>query len=185
MIAAQTSGRSCLDRSSGRWSGGDMGNLEQLARLRSGVDSWNAWRNENPGLRPDLSGADLRFCVLERVDLRQANLAGADFTHAFLYEADLCGAELSAATMVGTNLCLARLRDARLGHADLHRANLDRADLTGADLSGANLERTLLVGTIVSGARFSQCRATNTAAVACGTIKPRCRPAHPPLCRAW
>ena len=135
-----------------------MGNLEQLARLRSGVDSWNAWRNENPGLRPDLSGADLRFCVLERVDLRQANLAGADFTHAFLYEADLCGAELSAATMVGTNLCLARLRDARLGHADLHRANLDRADLTGADLSGANLERTLLVGTIVSGARFSQCR---------------------------
>ena len=135
-----------------------MGNLDQLARLRSGVDAWNAWRNENPRLRPDLSGADLRFSVLNRVDLHQANLSGADLTHAFFYQANLCETELSAATMVGTNFCLARLCHARLTQADLHRANFDRADLTGADLSGANLERTLLVGTIVSGARFSQCK---------------------------
>lgn len=135
-----------------------MGDLEQLARLRSGVHSWNAWRKENPDIRPDLSGADLRFCILDRVDLHQANLAGADLTHGFFYEADLRGAELSGAAMVGTNFCLARLCDARLTMADLHRANFDRADLTGADLSGANLERTLLVGTIVTRARFSGCR---------------------------
>ena len=138
--------------------GGKLGDLEQLSRLRSGVHSWNAWRNENPRLRPDLSGADLRFRVLDRVNLHQANLAGADLTHAFLHEADLFGADLSAATMAGTNCCMARLRDARLTMADLHRANFDRADLTGADLSGANLERTLLVGTIVSRAKFSGCR---------------------------
>ena len=135
-----------------------MGDREQLARLRSGVVAWNAWRADNPLLQPDLSGADLRFSVLDRVDLQQANLSGADLTHAFFYQANFCGAELSAATMVGTNFCMARLCDATLARSDLHRANFDRADLTGADLSGANLERTLLVGTTVSGARFSGCR---------------------------
>src|SRR4030095_3414076 len=83
----------------GGWQG-LMGNLEQLARLRSGVPAWNAWRNENPTLRPALSGADLRFSVLDRVDLHRANLSGADLTHAFCYQANLCGTELSAATMV-------------------------------------------------------------------------------------
>jgi uncharacterized protein YjbI with pentapeptide repeats len=135
-----------------------MGDLGQLERLRSGVDSWNTWRKEHPSLRPNLSGADLRFLVLERVDLQQANLADADLTHAFLYEANLCDAELPGATLVGTNFCRARLRNARLTGADLHRANFDQADLAGADLSGANLERTLFVGTIVSKAKFSDCR---------------------------
>jgi uncharacterized protein YjbI with pentapeptide repeats len=135
-----------------------MSNGDHPARLRDGVDAWNAWRAENPDVRPDLAGADLRCMVLDRVNLRDANLAGADLTHAFFHEADLCGADLSRATMVGTNFCLARLCGATLAGADLHRANFDRTDLTGADLTGANLERTLLVGTIVSRARFSGCK---------------------------
>ena len=135
-----------------------MSDAKQLDRLRSGVHVWNAWRMENPALQPNLSGADLRFRMLEGVDFQRSNLAGADLTHAFLHEANLCDAELSGATMVGTNFCLARLRDARLTESDLHRANFDRADLTGADLTGANLERTLLVGTVVSKARFSDCK---------------------------
>ena len=135
-----------------------MGDAEQAARLRSRTQSWNAWRRDNPGLRPDLSGENLQCVTLDRVDLQGANLEGADLTHAFCHEANLCDANLAGAALVGTNLCLARLRNARLSGADLHRANFDRADLTGADLSGANLERALFVGTIVAKARFSGCK---------------------------
>jgi uncharacterized protein YjbI with pentapeptide repeats len=135
-----------------------MGDVEHVSRLRSGVSKWNPWRIEHPDVRPDLAGEDLHCVELDGADLRDANLARSDLTHAFFSEADLCDADLTGATLVGTNFCLARLRGARLAGADLHRANLDRADLTGADLSGANLERTLLVGTIVSKARFSDCR---------------------------
>lgn len=35
-----------------------MANQEHLDVLRQGVSTWNRWREENPGIRPDLSGAD-------------------------------------------------------------------------------------------------------------------------------
>jgi len=37
-----------------------MANEEHIARLKQGVDAWNAWRRETPDARPDLRGAILR-----------------------------------------------------------------------------------------------------------------------------
>jgi uncharacterized protein YjbI with pentapeptide repeats len=132
-----------------------MADDEPIEILMTGVEAWNKWRYDNPGVQINLRGAPL-----DGADLEQANLAGeeCDLTHAFLHDANLCGAHLSGAKVVGTNLCQARLCGADLIGADLHRANLDRADLTGADLSNANLERTILVRTKVSQATFTGCR---------------------------
>ena len=49
-----------------------MANDEQRAILKSGVKKWNAWREENPGVRPDLI----------RAILSNANLIGADLENA-------------------------------------------------------------------------------------------------------
>ena len=49
-----------------------MANEEHVARLKQGVDAWNAWRRETPDARPDLHGADLRGA-----HLMLANLSGA------------------------------------------------------------------------------------------------------------
>jgi choline dehydrogenase-like flavoprotein len=38
-----------------------MANDEHVALLKQGVPAWNAWRGENPGIRPDLREADLRI----------------------------------------------------------------------------------------------------------------------------
>lgn len=35
-----------------------MANDEHVALLKQSVDAWNAWRNDNPFVPPDLSGAD-------------------------------------------------------------------------------------------------------------------------------
>ncbi len=37
-----------------------MANEEHLKLLRQGVEAWNRWREEILGVRPDLSGVDLR-----------------------------------------------------------------------------------------------------------------------------
>ena len=64
-----------------------MANNEHVALLKQGVDAWNAWRDENPDIRPDLSGAnlsgaDLRGAVEEMigagVNPMRADLRGAD-----------------------------------------------------------------------------------------------------------
>jgi hypothetical protein len=37
-----------------------MENEEHVAILKKGVKAWNAWRDENPNILPDLRGAALR-----------------------------------------------------------------------------------------------------------------------------
>jgi uncharacterized protein YjbI with pentapeptide repeats len=57
-----------------------MANDEHVAILKKGVAAWNAWRDENPDIRPDLSGANLNEANLNEADLRGADLSGANAT---------------------------------------------------------------------------------------------------------
>ena len=67
-----------------------------------------------------------------KMDLRRADISGANLRGAYLSEANLSGANLS-----GADLC----------DADLRGANL-----SGADLCGANLAKTTLCNAVVDGA---------------------------------
>jgi Pentapeptide repeats (8 copies) len=113
-----------------------MANDEHVALLKQGVDAWNAWRVQNPNIRPDLMGAALT----------EANLAGADLHRADLSEANLCGANLHKTDLGEADLVDAYLNEANLNGADLFGANLVGSDLVGADLVGANLSGANLTG---------------------------------------
>jgi uncharacterized protein YjbI with pentapeptide repeats len=54
-----------------------------------GVDSWNAWRRENPDVQLDRGGANLGGAYLEKADLREANLREATLSGVYLSEAEL------------------------------------------------------------------------------------------------
>jgi uncharacterized protein YjbI with pentapeptide repeats len=74
-----------------------VGNPEHVERLKKG--GWNAWRRDNPTIRPDLSFADLSRADLSRADLSGANLSRADLSGADLSDANLGNAGLSGATL--------------------------------------------------------------------------------------
>jgi hypothetical protein len=111
-----------------------MANNEHVALLKQGVAAWNAWRRENPDIRPDLREADLR-----EVNLGGANLIKADLRRTDLREADLSGAGLIRADLREVNLGGANLRGADLRGASLQAATLVDTDLTGADLTGCRI----------------------------------------------
>jgi hypothetical protein len=48
-----------------------MANDEHVALLKQGVEAWNAWREENPNILPDLSNADLSKASLIGANLRE------------------------------------------------------------------------------------------------------------------
>jgi uncharacterized protein YjbI with pentapeptide repeats len=81
-----------------------MANEEQLALLKADVSGWNTWRGENPEIRPDLTGADLRSTNLTRADLRLAGLCGVNLTGADLRSANFTGADLTDAVLYETAL---------------------------------------------------------------------------------
>jgi hypothetical protein len=87
---------------------------EHVALLKKGVAAWNTWRDENPDIRPDLTGADL-----SKADFCQANLSGAN----------LCGAVLMKANLIDARTPPALVFDA-LGHiVGVASASIDRTPM--------------------------------------------------------
>lgn len=123
-----------------------MANEEHLAKLLEGAEAWNAWRERNPEVRPDLTAADLRRADLRAADLVKADLRDADLTGGVLNGANFIGANLSGAGLGNTSLSGAYLSNANFFGATLRIANLSGASLVGSDLSGTDLFRADLSG---------------------------------------
>jgi uncharacterized protein YjbI with pentapeptide repeats/curved DNA-binding protein CbpA len=128
---------------------------EHVAFLKQGATAWNAWRHENPDIRPNLSEADFIEANLSGADLRGANLIEANLRWANLSGADLSEANLWRANLSGANLTGAILKMANLIKANLSGANLSGANLSEADFSGANLWWANLRWANLSEANFS------------------------------
>jgi uncharacterized protein YjbI with pentapeptide repeats len=123
-----------------------VANEHHIARLKQGVDSWNAWKLRKGATTSDLSGANLSGANLSGANLTDTNLSGANLSSANLSGANLNGANLEYADLGAANLDGANLRCALLRYADLHFADLGDADLRDADVGGAKLNGANLHG---------------------------------------
>lgn len=126
-----------------------MGNAEHLAVLRQGAERWNAWRNGNSSLRPDLAGADL-----SRANLSGALLGGSKLSEADLSGANLTRADLSNSILTGANLSRANLSEACLNRANLACATLSLANLTKATGDQVNFGKAVLSGALLRETTF-------------------------------
>ena len=148
-----------------------MANSDHVRILEQGVRIWNQWRKENPEIKPDLSGIDIRRGNLNKINLSSTNLREATFFHVGLSGANLTLALLFKANFEGSNLSRANLRGvhahdvtftyakltgaklnegafvaAKFWNADLTRANLTNADCAYSSFMMANLTEADLTG---------------------------------------
>lgn len=146
-----------------------MADPEHLKILEQGTGDWNAWRRENPNVRPDLRQADLYVEYLENLvraiqdrcssplnfDSDQDNVdfnaleeeldrQAADAEK--LLTPDEFGFPQKGADFSGVDFQGADLFESTLTRADLSGANLTNAELTGADLGQAILRGADLTG---------------------------------------
>lgn len=150
-----------------------MANAEHLEILKSGVEKWNKWREENASVVPDLSRANLSNFNLSGINLSATHLVDADLSGANLSNANLVGSRLSNTDLTGTNLSganlknaylpkanleIAILREAQLEQAYLYNVNLNQSDISRASLKGADLRNTDLRGAILSETNLSSAR---------------------------
>jgi len=135
-----------------------MANSKQVKRLKRGMEGWNEWRRKNPDIKVNLRKANLEGADLFGADLREADLFGADLREADLGGADLREANLFGADPRGANLFGAKLNDANLFGANLFGANLFGADLREADLGGADLRQANLYEANLFGANLRGAR---------------------------
>ena len=85
-----------------------MADEEQVTLLKSGVEAWNKWREENPDaaaklFEADLAGVELSEANLRRADLQRVQFPDSDLAHVDLRDANLRDANLE--TVDGLQSC--------------------------------------------------------------------------------
>lgn len=131
-----------------------MANPEHLAKLKEGVEVWNSWRREHPGINPDLEEVNLGRADQSQVKLRGVNFKRTNLSKANLVGVDLHAANLTHASLSYANISRSYLREARLGNTNLNNAMLNYANLTYANLSHADLNHANLREANLSGANL-------------------------------
>jgi uncharacterized protein YjbI with pentapeptide repeats len=81
-----------------------MANPQHLEVLATGPECWGLWRERNPEVEPDLSGAQLAGVDLADSDLIDADLSAANLRRARLAKCNLAGARLAGADLTGAQL---------------------------------------------------------------------------------
>ena len=95
--------------------------------------------------RVDLRMADLEGADLREIDLTGADLSGANLRRANFFYASLAETNLTQANLEETGFFHANLRGADLSQAVLFRAYLSRADMTGARVTAEQLEQATVL----------------------------------------
>ncbi|SCA56601.1 conserved hypothetical protein [Candidatus Terasakiella magnetica] len=148
-----------------------MSNVYHLQNLGKGSTEWNAWRESEKNVTPDLSHAEIKAVNLARIDLKEALLTQANLKQTNLSGGDLSGANMAGANMEGISLAGANMERANCAGVYLHKANLagsklrwanlsgaavvGKSNMSGADLTGANLCGARLTGVNLSGANLT------------------------------
>lgn len=150
-----------------------MANSWHVGWLREGVQKWNK-RRKRVAFQPDLSGIsffdllppDFRDApktsrYFEGIDLRGANLVGADlsglnFFRSKFDRADLTEADLSLSNFEKVSFGGANLRGVTFDHSLLTDATFSDTDLEGASFDSVEANRILAIATRFSSEQISQ-----------------------------
>ena len=149
-------------------------NKRHLSILKKGVTTWNKWREQNPGVIPQLSGIHLsagKFSNLDGYNLKKANLAGLkgdyiQMNQTNLIEANLEKAQLEGGSFVGANFLQANLKkieikDTRFDRAIFKESNLSEAYIYKSHFKEvafekANMEKIVIHNVDLSGSNLKQ-----------------------------
>jgi hypothetical protein len=140
-----------------------VANSEHLAKLKEDVEAWNDWREANPEIFPDLSGADLGAADLTgSIDLSQADLRDADLSDADLRWANLAGANLDAASLRDANLLGAAFSGPIARRTVFPEKIETRFSLGAADLCGADFGKATVGWTVFGDCDLSKAKGLET-----------------------
>lgn len=144
-----------------------MADREHLQILQEGVAKWNAWRNRNVAVRPDLSGAELCGLQLDGANLASVDLSGAVLGGVVLDGADLQFADLRCAHGLeriarskARNIVLAQYSAEILSKLSLgpdHNDRLLQRNLSGYKCRAFDFRGARLAGFDLSGAVLTDC----------------------------
>jgi len=133
-----------------------MANPEHLEILKRGVKEWNAWREANRGIVPDLSGQRIENENLGSHIALKINTAGTGFDYADAIFPNFDKVNFSNAYLTHINFSGSNLRGANFNGAQVYGADFVNADLRWMNLRGTYLYSTNFFGAQLEEADFAE-----------------------------
>lgn len=127
-----------------------MANKEHLEILQQGVEVWNKWREENPEIVPDLSGADLSDLELSLANLSHCNLSEIELKGSILNETNLSNSDLSRSRFIGVILWGVNLSYSAINYTKLTNTILFKNYFQQTDFTKVVINKTIFVQTNLS-----------------------------------
>lgn len=113
-----------------------MANEEHLKILNQGAKVWNRWREDNPKMFPNISGANL-----ENLNLEGIKLDSVDISNTLINRCDLSYASFNNVIVFN-----ATFRKTQLIATDFNKSNFSYVNLRYGSLEKANLKNSLIGG---------------------------------------
>jgi len=155
-----------------------VANEEHLKILLEGIDSWNDWRDQNPGLVPDLSGIEIEGLQLQTgafqnvlfanskltsVNFDRAFLGAAEFTGAMLVDVRMDGAQAESIVLNGATIDAGRYVNAVMAGAEMRDLVTNgQVRLDGIHLNGARAPRAKFARQTMPHANLSEATLIDT-----------------------
>ncbi len=154
-----------------------IGDSEHLEKLQEGVAAWNAWRQENPEIKPDLGGLDLtdpvfrgtplwindgQYIGISGIDLSHSLLRGANFSGALCRNANFSGSSFQDANFSEANFYNAIFSDVECQHANFSGSDCSWASFSDAKCAWSNFSGAVCVRTNFSGANCNSANFSKT-----------------------
>ena len=134
-----------------------MAKDEHLAIIKKSVSEWNAWRQKELTVYPDLSGVNFGAAKLNEVDFAYVDLSQASFDGGQLSRAECFHAKLHGVSGKRANLSQSYFRDSVLNYA-----NFTESDASHIDLTKATLNHSIFKQADLSWAKFIKAKLGDT-----------------------
>lgn len=161
-----------------------MADEQHIEIFKQGSKTWNAWREDNPRIEPDLSDIDFETQVhdyehlydtpwfrdynldganLRRITARNSFFERCNFDGAKMPWSDFCYTHFRKCSLVGAELTLSKIGSARFEECCLDRAALsycsaEDTSFIGSSLRGTDLSKMSMVGADLSRAELVRTR---------------------------
>jgi len=163
-----------------------MANPEHVEILLKGADAWNAWREKNSHIKPDLSSfknsrffGPRKYYIPQSVyntvitlgkdeygfkadfkgyDLSNSILDNIDFRNQYLSHVGLTGASMKGCNLEGQRLIGMNLKNVNLTEANLKRVKIINTELSDSCLVGADLRFSIIDESYLQNCDLSQAK---------------------------
>ena len=106
--------------------------MDSFEILQKGVNAWNAWRKDNPGIQPVFEGKIIKNLNLEKAELYRSKfincqIVASNFYGAIINRAEIINTRIDNSIFCNSDFFGAKISDSEINHSDFSKIEIEES----------------------------------------------------------